>query len=54
MRTVPKKGANYTITEVLQILDFAQQHLQNQPDDVNVVKSLKFWRAVEKKQLIPD
>lgn len=52
-KTLPKNRCPYTITEILQIMDFAERQKKDHPEQ-NVVKSVKFWRAVEKKNMIPD
>ena len=50
-KSLPKGKSPYTVVEVLQMFDLAKKQSDDGKGNIN---SLKFWRAVEKKNLIPD
>jgi hypothetical protein len=52
-RSIPKGRCPYTITEVLQMFDFVEKQQQNTTEPKQV-SSLKFWRAIERRNMIPD
>ena len=55
-RTLPKEKVAYTMTEILAMLEIVKKAKGQfkSPAAAISVKSLKFWKAVEKKNIIPD